>query len=140
MVVTKPADFRMNQKEFFQKAYEGEAVIISRPRNENVVMISVDEYNELRFAKRMYAYCDGIVDLRKQATDLEKKDELTEKELLKFYKSFLKFMKKNKDRLFTPLTEEEMLAELEEARNDEEAGRLYTADQIKEEMRALFGV
>ena len=140
MIVTKPADFRMNQKEFFQKAYEGEPVIISRPRNENVVILSVDEFNRLQFSKRMYAYCDGLSDLKQKAAEMEEKDKLTEKDLMKFFKSFLQFMKRNKDRLFTPLTEEEMVAELEEARKDAEEGRLYTVDQVKEEMRALFGV
>ena len=140
MIVTKPADFRMNQKEFFQKAYEGEPVIISRPRNENVVMISVDEFNRLQFAKRMYSYCDGLSNLKQTAAKMEEKDNLTEKDLMKFYKLFLQFLKRNKDRLFTPLTDEEMIAELEEARKDVEEGRLYTVDQVKEEMRALFGV
>lgn len=140
MIVTKPADFRMNQKEFFQKAYEGEPVIISRPRNENVVIISVDEFNRMQFAKRMNAYCEGLADLKQKATEMEEKDNLSEKDLMKFYKSFLQFMKQNKDRLFSPLTEEEMIEELEEARKDAEAGKLYSPDQIREEMRALFGV
>ena len=60
MIVTKPADFRMNQKDFFQKAYEGETVIISRPRNENVVMISEKEYNKLLREKRLMMYFLGL--------------------------------------------------------------------------------
>ena len=140
MIVTKPADFRMNQKDFFQKAYEGEPVIISRPRNENVVLLSVDEFNRMQFAQRMYAYCEGLGELKHKAAEMEEKGNLSEKELMKFYKSFLQFMKRNKDRLFTPLTEEEMLSELDEARKDAEDGKLYSADQIREEMRALFGV
>ncbi len=56
MIVTKPADFRSKQKKYYTIAYEGEPVIICRPRNENVVMISEDKYRELTTRNRLLAY------------------------------------------------------------------------------------
>ena len=56
MIVTKPADFRMNQKFFFEKAYDDEPVTISRPRNENVVIISEKTYNRLLRENRLMMY------------------------------------------------------------------------------------
>ena len=56
MIVTKPADFRMNQKGFFEKAYGGEPVVIARPRNENVMVISEKDYKNLLQQKRIIQY------------------------------------------------------------------------------------
>lgn len=56
MVVTKPADIRKEQKKYFSIAYQGEPVIVSRPRNENVVVISEDEYNRLMKISEMASF------------------------------------------------------------------------------------
>ena len=56
MVVTKPAEFRMNQKEYFRKAYGGEPIVISRPRNENVMLISEKDYKYFIRQKHLIQY------------------------------------------------------------------------------------
>lgn len=38
------------------KVFNGETLIISRPKNENVVMLSESEYNEMMKAKRNAEY------------------------------------------------------------------------------------
>ena len=47
MLAVKSMDVRDNFKTFCDKAYNGETLIISRPKNENVVMVSEKEYNEM---------------------------------------------------------------------------------------------
>ncbi len=61
MVVTKPADIRKEQKKYFSIAYQGEPVIVSRPRNENVVVISEDEYNRLLALGRLSDFREGLI-------------------------------------------------------------------------------
>ena len=56
MVVTKPAEFRMNQKEYFQKAYGGESVVVSRPGNENVIVINQESYDRVLKLNRLMMY------------------------------------------------------------------------------------
>ncbi|MBO7356606.1 MAG: hypothetical protein ILP17_00170 [Lachnospiraceae bacterium] len=140
MIVTKPADFRMNQKDFFQKAFEGEPVIISRPRNENVIILSVDEYNSLKMYQRISAYYDGISELCSKAEEMDKHDNISDEELINFYKSFLQLIRDKKNQLFRPLSKEEMLVRLNESRKNAEDGKYKPASQIYEEMRALYGL
>lgn len=47
MVTTRPIDFRTNLKNYMDTAFRGETVIVSRPKNENVVLVSESEYNDL---------------------------------------------------------------------------------------------
>ena len=56
MVVTKPAEFRMNQKEYFRKAYGGESVVVSRPGNENVIVINQESYDRVLKLNRLMMY------------------------------------------------------------------------------------
>ena len=51
MIATKPVDLRARLKEYFDIAFKGEPVIVSRKNNENVVIISEHEYNEMQKAK-----------------------------------------------------------------------------------------
>ena len=60
MLATKPAELRMNLKDYLQKAYEGETVVVSRPRNENTVIISEDAYNRLMRERRLMTYYIGL--------------------------------------------------------------------------------
>lgn len=60
MLTTKPAELRINLKDYLQKAYEGEIVIVSRPRNENTVIISEESYNRLMRERRLMAYYIGL--------------------------------------------------------------------------------
>jgi antitoxin YefM len=52
MLAVKSMDVRDNFKSLCDKVFNGETLIISRPKNENVVMLSESEYNEImRFKK-----------------------------------------------------------------------------------------
>lgn len=56
MIATKQMDLRANIKKYFDMAFNGEPVIVSRKENKNVVIISEAEYNELSKAKRNAEY------------------------------------------------------------------------------------
>ena len=56
MLAVKSMDVRDNFKILCEKVYKGETVFISRPKNENVVMISEKEYNEMLKAKKNAEY------------------------------------------------------------------------------------
>ena len=56
MIATKQMDVRANIKKYFDMAFDGEPVIVSRKENRNVVIISEAEYNELSKAKRNAEY------------------------------------------------------------------------------------
>ncbi|MDO4555153.1 MAG: type II toxin-antitoxin system Phd/YefM family antitoxin [Lachnospiraceae bacterium] len=56
MITTKQVDLRANIKKYFDLAFSGEPVIVSRKKNENVVVISEQEYNDLQKAKRNAEY------------------------------------------------------------------------------------
>ena len=56
MLVVKSMDVRDNFKSLCDKVFGGETLIISRPKNENIVMISEAEYNEIMKAKRNADY------------------------------------------------------------------------------------
>ena len=47
MLAVKSMDVRDNFKSLCDKVFRGETLIISRPKNENVVMISEAEYNDM---------------------------------------------------------------------------------------------
>ena len=47
MLAVKSMDVRDNFKSLCDKVFRGETLIISRPKNENVVMLSEAEYNEI---------------------------------------------------------------------------------------------
>lgn len=56
MIATKQMDLRANIKKYFDLAFNGEPVIVSRKENKNVVVISEAEYNSLQKAKRNAEY------------------------------------------------------------------------------------
>ena len=56
MLAVKSMDVRDNFKALCDKVFNGETLIISRPKNENVVMLSEKEYNEMMKAKRNAEY------------------------------------------------------------------------------------
>ena len=56
MLAVKSMDVRDNFKSLCDKVFRGETLIISRPKNENVVMISEVEYNDMMKAKRNAEY------------------------------------------------------------------------------------
>ena len=56
MLAVKSMDVRDNFKEWCNKVINGETLIVSRPKNENVVIVSEEEYNNLLKAKRNEEY------------------------------------------------------------------------------------
>lgn len=56
MVALKAIDVKNNFKEICSKIINGEIIMLSRPKNQNVVMLSEAEYNELAKAKRNLDY------------------------------------------------------------------------------------
>ena len=56
MLAIKSMDVRNNFKSLCDKVFGGETLIISRPKNENVVMLSECEYNKMIKAKRNADY------------------------------------------------------------------------------------
>ena len=56
MVALKAIDVKNNFKEICSKIINGEIIMLSRPKNQNVVMLSEAEYNELAKAKHNLDY------------------------------------------------------------------------------------
>ena len=56
MLAVKSMDVRDNFKSLCDKVFNGETLIISRPKNENVVMLSETEYNNIMKAKKNAEY------------------------------------------------------------------------------------
>lgn len=56
MLAVKSMDVRENFKSLCDKVFMGETVIVSRPKNENIVMMSESEYNEIMKVKRNAEY------------------------------------------------------------------------------------
>lgn len=74
MIATKQMDVRANIKKYFDIAFDGEPVIVSRKENKNVVIVSEREYNELMKAKRNAEYLAMIDESRAQ---LERGDTIS---------------------------------------------------------------
>lgn len=61
MLAVKPTQMREQFKTLCDKVVQGgETVIVSRPNNENVVVISEKQYNDMMKAARNVAYLDMI--------------------------------------------------------------------------------
>ena len=60
MVAVKGTDLKNNFKSLCDQVYRGEIYIISRPKNENVVMISEKEFAEYEKYKRNREYLAKI--------------------------------------------------------------------------------
>ncbi len=57
MTIAKQMEVRDNIKYYFDAAYDGEPIMVSRKQNKNVVILSEEEYNRLR---RLSAYADKL--------------------------------------------------------------------------------
>ena len=103
MIATKQVDIRANIKKYFDLAFDGEPVIVSRKDNKNVVVISEKEYNDLQKAKRNAEYLAKIdksmEQLRQGKTISFSIEELEEMEAddWKPTAKVLEFMEKMKD-------------------------------------------
>ena len=62
-------DLKNNFKEFCDRAFHGEDLIISRPKNENIVLMSVPKYEEIQKVKNNYEY---LMKLARGNEDIEK--------------------------------------------------------------------
>lgn len=56
MLAVKSMDVREHFKDWCNQVINGETLIVSRPKNENVVIVSEKEYNEMQKAKRNAEY------------------------------------------------------------------------------------
>lgn len=56
MIAVKPTQMRSNFKNLCDRVINGETIIISRPNNENVVVLSEKEYNAMQKAARNGMY------------------------------------------------------------------------------------
>lgn len=66
MLAVKSMDVRENFKEWCNKVIDGETLIVSRPKNENVVIVSEKEYNEMAKARRNAEYLAKLDESWKQ--------------------------------------------------------------------------
>ena len=60
MLAVKSMDLREHFKEWCNKVIGGETLVISRPKNENVVIVSEKEYNALQKAKQNAEYLEKL--------------------------------------------------------------------------------
>ncbi len=56
MVAVKTRDVKYNFKELCSRIINGETMIVSRPKNENIVLISEREYTELERLRKNSEY------------------------------------------------------------------------------------
>lgn len=56
MLAVKSMDVKDDFKNWCDKVFHGETLIVSRPENENIVMLSESEYNEIMKAKKNADY------------------------------------------------------------------------------------
>lgn len=66
MVALKAIDVKNNFKSICSQVFGGETVMLSRPKNQNVVMISEAEYNKLEKARRNLEYLMMLDESEKQ--------------------------------------------------------------------------
>ena len=66
MVALKAIDVKNNFQSICSQVFGGETVMLSRPKNQNVVMISEAEYNKLEKARRNLEYLMMLDESEKQ--------------------------------------------------------------------------
>ena len=69
MLALKAIDVKNNFKNICSQVFNGEIVMLSRPKNQNVVMISEAEYNRLEKARRNLEYLRMLDESDKQLSD-----------------------------------------------------------------------
>jgi antitoxin YefM len=69
MIAIKTIDLRNDFKRVSDLVVSGETVLISRPHNQNLVVISETEYNELDKARRNAEYMAAIDESRRQLAE-----------------------------------------------------------------------
>ena len=66
MLIVKSMDVRNHFRKWCQKVISGETIVVSRPKNENIYLISESEYNELVRARRNTEYLETLDRSQKQ--------------------------------------------------------------------------
>lgn len=69
MLALKAIDVKNNFKNICSQVFNGEIVMLSRPKNQNVVMISEAEYNRLEKARRNLEYLRMLDESDKQLSE-----------------------------------------------------------------------
>ena len=69
MIAVKTVDLRNDFKKVSDLVTSGEKVLVSRPHNKNLVVISEQEYNELEKARRNTEYLKMIDESRRQLAE-----------------------------------------------------------------------
>ncbi len=80
MLAVKSMDVRDNFKDWCNQVINGETLIVSRPKNENVVIVSEKEYNEMQKAKRNAEYL-AMLDRSREQLDQGKTISFSMEEL-----------------------------------------------------------
>lgn len=124
MTIAKASEFRSNQKVYLEKAFNGETVIISRPRNENVVLVNEKQLHEMRCALRMMSYLQKLHGLASPALN----------EINAVYEKMLN----QPESIFQPRTEDEFMRRIERSLKQVESGETEDAmdaiDELYQEM------
>lgn len=102
MQSVKSLDVRENFKEWCNKVINGETLVVSRPKNENVILLSEKEYNEMVKAKLYMEYLSLLSKYKGQAEqdktisftmdelrDMEVPDWIPTEKVLNFLKNFV---------------------------------------------------
>lgn len=63
MIIAKQMDIRSNIKDYFDRAFQGETIVVPRKQNRNVVIISEAEYHELSDLRRISTYQRALSDI-----------------------------------------------------------------------------
>ena len=71
MKAVKPMELRSRQKELLDLAYSGEILLVARPAQKNVVVLSEEEFNKREKALRNIAYLAMLDDSFEQAKNGE---------------------------------------------------------------------
>ena len=66
MLALKAIDVKNNFKSICAQVFSGETVLLSRPKNQNIVMISEAEYNRMEKARRNLDYLKMLDESEKQ--------------------------------------------------------------------------
>ena len=83
MVAVKGTDLKNNFKELCDRVFLGETIIVSRPKNENIVLISEREFAEYEKAKRNAAYLAKLDRaIQQRRTETMKEHELIDAKIV----------------------------------------------------------
>ena len=100
MLSVKPAEMRSKQKEYFEKAYDGETIIVPRPKSRNVVILSEKKYNEIMQAIRILKYASLINTELTEGNSDNSQPIFSDEEVEKKMSAYLRMEKRKKEKPF----------------------------------------